>query len=98
MRDTLKQVNADVLPQMRDTLEQTRKTLASANATFAEDSPQRQQVGQAMDEIQRTARSVRTLTDFLGRHPESLIRGRLKDNQPDAYRSTTSTSRQPAQD
>jgi paraquat-inducible protein B len=98
LQKTLKQVNGEVLPQMRDTLAQTRKTLASANETFAEDSPQRQQIGQAMDEVQRTARSVRTLTDFLSRHPEALIRGRLKDNQPDAYRSTTSTSREPAQE
>ncbi|WP_213881096.1 MlaD family protein [Pseudomonas sp. dw_358] len=98
LQKTLKQVNGDVLPQMRDTLEQTRKTLASANSTFAEDSPQRQELSQAMDEVQRTARSVRTLTDFLGRHPEALIRGRLKDNQPDAYRSTNNTSRDPGQD
>ncbi|WPO97761.1 MlaD family protein [Pseudomonas sp. HR96] len=98
LQKTLKQVNGDVLPQMRDTLVQTRKTLASANDTFAEDSPQRQQLSQAMDEVQRTARSVRTLTDFLGRHPEALIRGRLKDSQPDAYRSTINTSREPAQD
>ncbi|MBP5085048.1 hypothetical protein HUS91_06030 [Pseudomonas chlororaphis] len=43
----------------------------------------------------RTARSVRVLTDFLSRHPEALIRGRLKDNQPDAYKSSTSSSREP---
>ena len=94
MQKTLKQVNGQVLPQLRDTLEQTRKTVATANDSFAEDSPQRQQLGQAMDEVQRTARSVRVLTDFLGRHPEALIRGRLKDNQPDAYQAPSSTSRQ----
>ncbi len=94
MQKTLKQVNGQVLPQLRDTLEQTRKTVATANDSFAEDSPQRQQLGQAMDEVQRTARSVRVLTDFLGRHPEALIRGRLKDNQPDAYTAPSSTSRQ----
>lgn len=94
MQKTLKQVNGQVLPQLRDTLEQTRKTVATANDSFAEDSPQRQQLGQAMDEVQRTARSVRVLTDFLGRHPEALIRGRLKDNHPDAYQAPSSTSRQ----
>lgn len=93
LQKTLKQVNGEVLPQMRDTLAETRKTLASANGSFAEDSPQRQQLGQAMEEVQRTARSVRVLTDFLGRHPEALIRGRLKDNQPNGYKSTPSSSR-----
>ncbi|MFS1289646.1 intermembrane transport protein PqiB [Pseudomonas piscis] len=94
MNKTLKQVNGQVLPQMRETLEQSKKTLASANESFSEDSPQRQRLGQAMEEVQRTARSVRVLTDFLGRHPEALIRGRLKDNQPDAYQSPSSSVRE----
>jgi paraquat-inducible protein B len=93
LQKTLKQVNGEVLPQMRDTLAETRKTVASANDSFSEDSPPRQQLGQAMEEVQRTARSVRVLTDFLSRHPEALIRGRLKDNQPDSYKSSPSSSR-----
>ena len=93
LQKTLKKVNGEVLPQVRDTLAQTQKTVTSANDSFAEESPQRQQFGQAMDEVQRTARSVRVLTDFLSRHPESLIRGRIKDNQPDAYKSSSSSSR-----
>ncbi|MDE1169487.1 MAG: MlaD family protein [Pseudomonas sp.] len=97
MQKTLKQVNGQVLPQMRDALAQTQKTLASANDSFSENSPERQQLGQAMDEVQRTARSVRVLTDFLGRHPEALIRGRTKDGQPDAFRGTSNTSRETAE-
>jgi paraquat-inducible protein B len=93
LQKTLKQVNGAVLPQMRDTLAETKKTVTSANDSFAEESPQRQQFGQAMEEVKRTARSVRVLTDFLSRHPESLIRGRIKDNQPDAYKSSSSSSR-----
>ncbi len=93
LRKTLQQVNGEVLPQMRDTLLQTKKTVAEAHASFAEDSPARQQLGEAMQEVQRTARSVRVLTDFLGRHPEALIRGRLKDGQPDGYKSAPASSR-----
>ncbi|MDB5984498.1 MAG: pqiB, partial [Pseudomonas sp.] len=93
LRKTLQQVNGEVLPQMRDALLQSKKTLADANASFSEDSPQRQQLGEAMEEVQRTARSVRVLTDFLGRHPEALIRGRLKDGQPDGYKSAPASSR-----
>ncbi|MEB0043170.1 MULTISPECIES: MlaD family protein [unclassified Pseudomonas] len=95
---TLKQVNGSVLPQMRDTLVQTRKTLASANEAFAEDSPQRQELSQSMQEVKRTARSVRVLTDFIGRHPEALIRGRLKGAEPDGYKSSPSASRDTAND
>ncbi len=94
MQKTLRQVNAEVLPQMRGTLQQTQKTLAAANSTFADDSPERQQLSQAMDEVQRTARSVRVLTDFLSRNPEALIRGRTKQGEPDAYRSPGNTSRE----
>lgn len=79
LQGTLKQVNGQVLPQLQDTLVQTKRTLTEAGNSVAEDSPQRQQFGAAMDEVQRTARSVRTLTDFLSRHPEALIRGRAKD-------------------
>lgn len=93
LRKTLQQVNGEVLPQMRDTLIQTKKTVAEAHASFAEDSPARQQLGEAMQEVQRTARSVRVLTDFLGRHPEALIRGRLKEGQPDGYKSAPASSR-----
>lgn len=94
MSKTLHQVNTRMLPQLNDTLDQTRKTLAAAEQTLGEDSPQRQQLSDAMGEVERTAKSVRALTDYLGRHPESLIRGRTREGQPDAYRSTTPTSRE----
>jgi paraquat-inducible protein B len=93
MHKSLARFNGSVLPELKDTLAQTRKTLAVASDTLGEDSPQRQQLGQAMDEVQRTARSVRVLTDYLGRHPESLIRGRVSEGSPDAYRSSQPSSR-----
>ena len=91
LQKTMKQVNGEVLPQMRGTLQQAQKTLGSANDTFADDSPARQQLGQAMEEVQRTARSVRVLTDFLSRHPESLIRGRSGDAAPGSYKGSSSS-------
>ncbi|WP_032698711.1 intermembrane transport protein PqiB [Pseudomonas syringae] len=91
LQKTLKQVNSSVLPQMRGTLQQAEKTLGTANDSFAEDSPARQQLGQAMDEVQRTARSVRVLTDFLSRHPESLIRGRTGDAAPRSFNAPSSS-------
>lgn len=94
MNKTLRQVNTSMLPQLNDTLEQTRKTLAAAEQTLGEDSPQRQQLGDTLGELERTAKSVRALTDYLGRHPESLIRGRTREGQPDAYRTTSPTSRE----
>ncbi len=91
LQKTLKQVNSNVLPEMRGTLQQAQKTLNTANDSLGEDSPARQQLGQAMDEVQRTARSVRVLTDFLSRHPEALIRGRTGDAAPGSYKAPSSS-------
>jgi paraquat-inducible protein B len=91
LQKTMKQVNTDILPQMRGTLQQAQKTIGTANSAFSEDSPARQQLGQAMEEVQRTARSVRVLTDFLSRHPESLIRGRSGDAAPGSYKGSSSS-------
>jgi paraquat-inducible protein B len=91
LQKTLKQVNTSVLPQMRGTLQQAEKTLGSANDALGEDSPGRQQLGQAMEEVQRTARSVRVLTDFLSRHPEALIRGRTSEAAPRSFNAPSSS-------
>ncbi|MDH0747221.1 MlaD family protein [Pseudomonas sp. GD03842] len=91
LQKTMKNVNGQVLPQVTGTLQQAQKTLGNANATFSDDSPARQQLGQAMEEVQRTARSVRVLTDFLSRHPESLIRGRSGDAAPGSYKGSSSS-------
>ncbi|GGJ98771.1 PqiB family protein [Pseudomonas matsuisoli] len=92
LQRTMKQVNGQVLPEMQgtlkkasETLEQVARTMETANQTLAEDSPQLQQVETTMDELQRTARSMRVLTDYLSRHPEALIRGRSGESAPGSY-------------
>ncbi len=55
-----------------------RKTLQTANSAIADDSPQREKLGDTLQELERMSRSLRDLADYLGRHPESLIRGRPK--------------------
>ncbi len=91
LHETLRQTNDDLLPRMRGTLEQAQRTLANANQTLADDSPQRQQLGQAIEEMQRSARSVRVLSDYLGRHPEALIRGHGDEAAPAAFSGKASS-------
>lgn len=93
MDKTLKQVNGSLLPEARTTLQATQHsmsafrntlgtvdgTLGSLNSSLAPEAPLPQSLNQTLLELQRSARSLRTLTDMLGRHPESLIRGRAKD-------------------
>jgi paraquat-inducible protein B len=45
----------------------------------APDAPLQQDLRGAMTEISRAAQSFRALSDYLERHPESLIRGKKKD-------------------
>ncbi|MGE8186134.1 intermembrane transport protein PqiB [Pseudomonas sp. NPDC086278] len=82
LRKGLTQFNAKTLPSVQTTLNDVSKTLQSANSTLADDSPQREQLTQTMDELKRMSRSLRELSDYLGRHPESLIRGRPDDAGP----------------
>ncbi|MBN8922017.1 MAG: mammalian cell entry protein [Rhodanobacter sp. 68-29] len=81
---TLKQVNGKTLPSLDETMRDTRKTLGTANDTLSSDSPVQQNLGVTLQEVQRTMRSLRVLTDYLGVHPESLLRGRQADPVPAA--------------
>jgi paraquat-inducible protein B len=75
--DTLMgQLSGEVAPELRRTLEQARKTLGSAEQVLSSDSPVQGDLRQTLDEVTKAAETVRSLADYLERHPESLIRGR----------------------
>jgi len=91
LEDASKAVNridTDVTPGLKSTLEGLRgtisavdRTLNSADTTLVgKDAPAQQDLRDALQEIARAARSLRVLTDFLERHPESLIRGKTEEN------------------
>ena len=91
LEDASKAVNridSDVTPELKSTLDGLRgtfsavdRTLNSADATLVgKDAPAQQDLRDALQEIARAARSLRVLTDFLERHPESLIRGKTEEN------------------
>ncbi|AIF47417.1 intermembrane transport protein PqiB [Dyella japonica] len=82
LHKTLQQVNGSVLPEVKTTLQGAQKTLGNANNAFAPDSPLQQNLGGSLQELQRAARSLRVLTDYLGDHPDALLRGRRADDKP----------------
>jgi paraquat-inducible protein B len=70
-------------PSIEKTLEAASTTLEGAQATLrtvggatGEDSPLIYQMMQTLKELSAAARSLRTLADYLERHPEALIRGK----------------------
>lgn len=69
-------LNHSVVPELSATLKQTEKSLAGIENMLKNDSPLQQDLQTALREVSKAARSVRTLADYLERHPEALIEGK----------------------
>ncbi|UVH60438.1 MlaD family protein [Variovorax paradoxus] len=78
---TVTRINNDVTPELAAAMKDVRKTVNSAERTLADDSPLQQDMRQTLQELTRAAGSVRVLTDYLERHPESLLRGKPDDKK-----------------
>lgn len=72
----LAQLNTQIAPQAKATLQSAQGALDSLNAMLTTDSPTQRNARQTMEELQRAARSLRNLADYLDRHPEALLRGK----------------------
>jgi paraquat-inducible protein B len=75
--------SASLFSSLKDTsettaaaLEQAKTTLQSVQMVIEPSSPIATQLLVTLDEITRTARSVRLLADFLERNPSAIVRGR----------------------
>ena len=85
---TLTRVDAETLPEAKKALEDLRRALAVAgrvlsstdNTLLGPDAPAQQELRAALQEIARSARAIRLLADALERNPESLLRGKHKEN------------------
>jgi len=72
----LGELRSDVLPAGSAALNSLHRTLGTVDRALAEDAPWRDDIDQTLVEARSTLRSVRSLTDYLDRHPEALLRGR----------------------
>lgn len=77
----LGRIDTEVAPELRSTLEQARKTLKSAESALGSDSPLQGDLRDTLNDVSRTADSLRDLVDYLERHPESLIRGKREEEK-----------------
>jgi paraquat-inducible protein B len=73
---TAAHVDSEVLPQLKATLENARKTFESAQKTLAQDSPVQNDLREALQEVGRAAEALRALVDSIERQPDALIRGK----------------------
>jgi paraquat-inducible protein B len=88
-------------PEAQRTLAEVRTTLANAQAALntaqgalgsiernmtQTDAPLQRNANQALIELQRAAYALRTLGDYLQRHPETLLRGKPPDPDVESKR------------
>jgi paraquat-inducible protein B len=84
----LTRVEGETLPEAKKTLEDLRRALTAAervlsstdNTLLGPDAPAQQELRDALQEIARSARAIRLLADTLERNPETLLRGKNKEN------------------
>lgn len=69
-------LNHNLEPELSGTLKQAENTLVTIQDTLKNNSPLQQDLQQTLREFTKAARSIKTLTDYLERHPESLIQGK----------------------
>jgi paraquat-inducible protein B len=77
----INKLDGEVVPEVRATLDDARKALNTVEQSLATDAPLSQDARDALRELTRAAQSLRTLTDYLERHPEAIIRGK-KEVEP----------------
>lgn len=76
-----KQLDAQVVPEMKDTLGAARQTFGAAEQLLQKDSPVQSDLREALQQLTQTMQSLNALSDYLERHPESLIRGKQGDKK-----------------
>ena len=75
----VKRLDAELVPEVRATMEEARKALGAAKETLSPDTPLQSDLRETLRELTLAAQALRVLTDYLDRHPESLIRGKQED-------------------
>lgn len=90
LNSTLRQLDAitrEVKPQvgplmtkLNQTADELHGTAAAARSVLSgEGAAQDRSLPEAIGQLDAAARSIRSLTDYLGRHPEALLRGKAKE-------------------
>ncbi len=74
--ETVAQKIAKALEGSHEAMEQARETLEVLQGQLGKDSPLLNQLDNTLREFSEMARSIRSLANYLSRHPEALLRGK----------------------
>jgi paraquat-inducible protein B len=80
-RKLVDHLDTDVAAQATRTLTEAERTLKSAESVLSEDAPLQQDLQRALKAVTESAQSLGVLSDYLERHPESLLRGKVEDQK-----------------
>ena len=69
----------DVAPEVRSALLEARRALSDVDQALSADAPMGQELQQSLKQLTRAAEALRSLADYLERHPEALLRGKQRD-------------------
>lgn len=75
----MKRLDTQLAPEATATLRQASRSLAAVGGLLSPDSGLPVNTSALLQELARTARSLRELADYLQAHPGSLLRGRAPD-------------------
>jgi len=71
-----------IAPELVSTLQQARGAIEQAQGALSQDAPLQGDLHGTLREVTRAAESIRSLADYLERHPESLLRGKREERAP----------------
>ena len=71
-----------LIAKLNQAADQVNGTAAAARGVLSgEGGTQDANLPAAIQQLTDAARSIRSLSDYLGRHPEALIKGKVKDTR-----------------
>jgi len=71
-------LDSQLATEVKTTLEQTQKTLSTAESALNSNSPLHHNLITTLQELSAAARSIHLMADYLERHPDALIYGKGK--------------------
>jgi len=77
----MRNVDSSIAPQVTATLKEAQGAMKNAKDALSEGGALNNDLGDALVELSRAAKSLGALADYLERHPEALIRGKRADPQ-----------------
>ena len=78
LKKLMQHLDEKIAPAATATLEQSQTTMVKLDRLLDAESPTGHELKRALSELADAAHNINVLTDYLGRHPESLVYGKEK--------------------